>query len=108
MKGVELTAEVFVYAPTPFAIDVTVRDLHPTTAPVRQAVEDELRDLMYREGEPGGIMYRSWFWEAVSIASGERHHTLDAPAADIELPRGQMPVLGALSFVFTNPPPLQR
>jgi uncharacterized phage protein gp47/JayE len=94
-----VTAEVFVYAPVARPVDVTVRDLRPNTPAVRQAVEDELRDMLFREGEPGAMLYRSWFWEAVSIASGERSHTLDEPAADIQLLRGEMGVLGALSFV---------
>ena len=96
-----ITAEVFVYAPIPRPVDVTVRDLIPNTPIVRQAVEDELRDMLLREGEPGAILYRSWFWEAVSIAAGERSHTIDAPAIDVQLQNGEIGVLGALTFVLT-------
>jgi uncharacterized phage protein gp47/JayE len=103
-----VTAEVFVYAPVPRPINVVVRDLSPNTAPVRQAVEDELRDMLLREGEPGAIVYRSWFWEAVSIAAGERHHTIDEPAADVQLAIGELAVLGTLDFVITPVPPRGR
>lgn len=94
-----VTAELFVYAPTPRAINVTVRDLRPDTPAVRQAVEDELRDMLYREGFPGAIMYRAWFWEAVQVAAGSRSHTLDAPAADLLMLPGELAVLGTLGFV---------
>ena len=96
-----VTAEVFVYAPIPRRINVVVRDLVPNTALVRQAVDDELRDMLLREGEPGAVLYQSWFWEAVSIAAGERHHTIVEPAGNIQLLTGELGVLGTLDFVFT-------
>ena len=96
-----VTAEVFVYAPVPRPVDVTVRDLTPNTAGVRTAVEDELRDMLFREGEPGATLFRSWFWEAVSVAAGERSHTIDEPATDITLAVGELGVLGTLTFVVT-------
>jgi len=108
-----VTAEIFVYAPAPRPIDVIVRDLNwpnggtEPPATIRQAVEDELRDMLYRQGAPGEIVYRSWFWEAVSIASGERHHHIDAPAIDVQLATGEIAVLGNLDFTFT-PLPLRR
>jgi uncharacterized phage protein gp47/JayE len=100
-----VAAEVFVSAPVARAINVVVRDLTPDdpAGRVRQAVGDELRDMLLREGEPGAVLYRSWFWEAVSIAAGERHHTLDEPSADIQLLIGEIAVLGDLDFVFTPP-----
>jgi uncharacterized phage protein gp47/JayE len=101
-----VTAEVFVYAPIARPVDVIVRDLTPDTAFVHQAVEDELRDMLLREGEPGGILYQSWFWEAISIASGERHHTLDEPTDNLQMLPGELGVLGVLTFVETPPPPL--
>ena len=93
-----VTAEVFVYAPVPHAVDVTVRDLDPDTLPVRQAVEDELRDMLFREGEPGALLKQSWFWEAVSIAAGERSHTIVQPAGDVQLGVSELGVLGDLQF----------
>jgi uncharacterized phage protein gp47/JayE len=94
-----VTAEVFVYAPVPLPIDVTVRDLFPNTIAVQEAAADEITDMLMREGEPGAIVHRSWFWEAVSVAAGERHHTIDQPAADIPLAIGELGVLGTLLFV---------
>lgn len=98
-----VTAEVFVSAPIARPVDVVVRDIVPNTPTVHQAVEDELRDMLMREGAPGALLHRSWFWEAVSIAAGERSHTLDQPAVDIQLLTGELGVLGNLQFVFTPP-----
>jgi uncharacterized phage protein gp47/JayE len=98
-----VTAEVFVYAPVAFPINVTVRDLFPDTPAVRQAVQDEIIDMLLREGAPGASVYRSWFWEAVSIAAGERHHVIDEPAVDsIQLPVGELGILGVLSFTVSR------
>ena len=96
-----ITAEVFVYAPIPRRINVLIRDLVPNTALVRNAVEDELRDMLLREGEPGAVLYQSWFWEAVSIAAGERHHAIILPPGNIPLLTGELGVLGTLDFDFT-------
>ena len=110
-----VTAEVFVYAPFPHRVDVEIRDLNwpnggvnpPPAAPpplLQQAVEDEFRDMLLREGEPGAILYRSWFWESVSIAAGSRHHHIDEPADDFQLLVGEIAVLGDLRFTYTPVP----
>jgi uncharacterized phage protein gp47/JayE len=61
--------------------------------------------MLLCEGEPGAVLYRSWFWEAVSIAAGERHHHIDEPVDDQQLQRGEIAVLGTLNFVFSATPP---
>ena len=43
------------------------------------------RDALYRHGAPGAVLYVSWLWEAVSLASGERHHRIVDPAADVAM-----------------------
>jgi uncharacterized phage protein gp47/JayE len=94
-----VTAEVYVLAPIPRPVDVTVATLTPDTPDVRIAVEAELRDTLYRHGAPGATLYVSWLWEAVSLASGERHHRIVAPAGDLLLGAGELPVLGVLAYV---------
>jgi uncharacterized phage protein gp47/JayE len=94
-----VTAEVFAVAPIPHAIDVTIATLTPDTPAVRTAVDAELRDTLYRHGAPGAVLYVSWLWEAVSIASGERHHRITAPPGDVTLGTGELPVLGTLTYV---------
>lgn len=95
-------------------IDVSVAGLEPDTPDVRLAVTEELRAMIARKGRVAGTsathpsmpflatplaLPRSWFWEAVSGASGEENHVIAAPAAEVVIAPGKVPVLGAVSFV---------
>ena len=91
-------ADVSVYAPSPFPVDVTVTALTPDNPEVRASATAELREMIKREGSPGGTLYQSWFWEAVSQATGGRHHIITAPSANITTASGQIPVLGTVTF----------
>jgi uncharacterized phage protein gp47/JayE len=95
-----VTAEVFVVAPIARAIDITIATLTPDTPEVRAAVVAELTDTLFRNGAPGAVLYVSWLWEAVSLASGERHHRITVPTGDIQLGAGELPVLGTITYVL--------
>lgn len=92
-----VTAEVTVFAPVPQSVDMLIR-LVPDTAEVRAAVVAELADLFTRDAEPGGIIWRSRVIEAISLASGESHHELLLPSADIETGAGALAQLGDVSW----------
>ena len=94
-----VTAVVVVLAPIPHPIAVTIAALEPDTPEVRTAIDAELRDTFYRHGAPGAVLYVSWLWEAVSLASGERHHSIVAPPADVTPGAGELPTLGVVSIV---------
>jgi uncharacterized phage protein gp47/JayE len=94
-----VTAEVIVVAPIAHAIDITIATLTPDTPAVRTAVVAELTDMLFRNGVPGAVLYVSWLWEAVSLASGERHHRITVPTADVQLGGGELPVLGIITYV---------
>lgn len=94
-----VTAEVFVHAPVAAPINVTIRDLTPRTPDIERAIEDELQDMLFREGEPGGTLCINWFWEAVSIASGVRCHKIELPADDVALQIGELPLLGDVEYL---------
>jgi uncharacterized phage protein gp47/JayE len=97
-----VTAELFVYAPVARPIDVTVRDLVPRNDETEQAIDDELTDMLFREGVPGGVIAINWIWEAVSIASGVRTHKIDEPAGDVALAIGELPTLGNVTFTLSR------
>lgn len=95
-------------------IDVTISGLAPDTPEVRLAVTEELRAMIARKGRVAGTatshpsmpflatpltLPRSWFWEAVSGASGEENHIIAAPAAEVVINSGKVPVLGTVNFV---------
>jgi uncharacterized phage protein gp47/JayE len=96
-------ALVEVAAPIPVALDVTIAGLAPDTTEVRNAIHAELIDLLERGARVSTLtepytLYRSKIVEAISIATGEDHHSLTVPAADVTYALGQIPVLGTISY----------
>lgn len=90
-------ADIYVFAPAPHAVNFQIR-LNPDTAAVRYAVEAELRSMMLRDGVPEGVLKPSRISEAISIATGEYSHTLVSPAADITIAKGEVGVVGTISW----------
>jgi uncharacterized phage protein gp47/JayE len=78
--------ELFVIIPTPLYIDVELK-LDPDTTDTREAVDAELRDLFFREAEPGSFIPHTHLSEAVSIAAGEFTHEFISP---VITPSGQL------------------
>lgn len=105
-----ITADVFVVAPVPYAVNIEIGALTPDTPEVRAAVEAELLDLFARESHPGQYSYLtnsvspcivrvSKIWESVSIAVGAEHFTLAEPLGDIAMVIGTIPVLGNITYI---------
>jgi hypothetical protein len=44
------------------------------------------------------VLRRSWLWQAVSNATGEKHHTIAAPATDLTFGSGVLPCLRSVRF----------
>lgn len=93
-----VTADVTVVAPTAVALNFNIAGLSPSTAAVKQAIEDELRDLIEREAEPGGTILVSHIREAISIAAGESDHVLASPVADVTHTTGQIATFGVITW----------
>lgn len=81
--------EVIVFAPTPVPLALTIQ-LDPNTSTIRDAVRAEIRDLLLRDAEPGGLMLISRINEAISAAAGEADHILVSPTANVEHGFGEM------------------
>lgn len=107
-------AYVTVAAPSPVTVNVEIGNLSPDTTAVREAIAEGLRDAFRRlsrvagtDTEHGGMPYlavphsfsRSWIWQAIANATGEERHTVVAPAADVALTAGQIPVLGTITYL---------
>ena len=90
-------ADIYVFAPTPHTVNFQIR-LSPDTAGVRYAVEAELRSMMLRDGGPESVLKPSRISEAISIATGEYSHTLVSPSADITIGKGELGVVGIISW----------
>ncbi|WP_176473421.1 baseplate J/gp47 family protein [Sphingopyxis sp. GW247-27LB] len=93
-----VTADVVVFAPEAFPIDLRIK-LVPDTADVRAAVVAELDDFFARDAQPGGTIYLSRLREAISIAAGETWHDLQLPELNVEVAPGSLPMLGEVEWV---------
>lgn len=92
-----VTAEVFVAAPIPDPLDMTIK-LLPNTAAVRAAVGAEVADLIVRDSKPGAPTLISRLRESVSLAAGEADNEIVMPTADVPHATGHMATLGTLTF----------
>ena len=92
-----VAGDVFVVAPAPVALNLTIQ-LTPNTAAVQAAVQAEIADLLRREAEPGGTILVSHIREAISLAAGETDHVLTSPAADVTHTTGQIAVMGVITW----------
>jgi uncharacterized phage protein gp47/JayE len=99
-----VTANVFVRAPVPDCIEVVVKGITPDTQEVRVAAALELQSVFrHMTGvsltkAPVSI-HVSWLWSAVSNATGERFHTIEAPLTDLTFTRGVIPCLQRVRFI---------
>jgi uncharacterized phage protein gp47/JayE len=91
-------AAVNIFAPEPKAIDFKIA-ANPSTAEVKTAIEEELKDMFARDGAPGKTIYLSRIYEAISVAAGESHHQLHAPLEDVPSDPASLPVLGNIEWV---------
>lgn len=97
-------AIVQVAAPAPITVPITIDNLNPDTVAIRDAIAAELADLFRREAlvstrSAPFTLYRSQIIEAIARATGERSHDLTAPATNVTYTEGQIPVLGAVTFL---------
>lgn len=92
-----VTAVVFVFAPTPKSIPMTIQ-LSPSDEITRNAVLSELDTFFQREAAPGKTIYRSRIQEAISWATGEEHHELILPSTDVAMLQNEMGVLGDVKW----------
>ncbi|WP_026988746.1 baseplate J/gp47 family protein [Fodinicurvata fenggangensis] len=92
-----VTGDLTVYAPQPEEVELTIQ-VNPDTPEVRAAIEEAVRDFIFREAEPGGTLYLSRLREAISLAAGERRHDLINPAADISVDEQHISIFGTITW----------
>ena len=98
-----VTAVATAVAPTSLAVAFTIH-LVPDNADTRAAVTAELTDLLARVAEPGdgavrGTVLLSAIRTAVGEAQGVTDNTVSVPAANVVPGAGQLPVLGAITWI---------
>lgn len=99
-----IRAGLYVNAPIPTPLDITISSLGVDTVDVRSRIEAGLRAMLYERAKPGVaaeafVLSRSWISEAISQAIGEDRHVLTSPSADVIYTDGQYPVLGTVTYL---------
>lgn len=107
-----VTANVTVFAPNLFPIDMEIR-IKPNTTVVQNAVIEELKDLILRDAALNGAyksgtetfdgkILLSRLNEVISLAVGEEDHIIDtintAAPADVQPPTNNLAVLGTITW----------
>lgn len=92
-----VTALVYVVAPAPYPIDVTLIGLKPNTVETQTAIAAALADILLATGEPGGFVYPSQLYDAILSTPGIVEFTISEPALPVQLPEGSLPILGTLT-----------
>lgn len=87
---------VYVAAPVPFPIDVTIMGLDPDTQEMRDDIVAALNDIFLVIGEINGVIWPSQLYEAILAVPGVNHFTMTAPADAVQAPGGALPIMGNL------------
>lgn len=95
-----VTSLVWVMAPVPHPIDVTLLALDPNTADMRAAIVASINDMYLIRGEPGGTIYPSDLYEAILATPGLNHFTMSEPALPVTMAAGELPIMGALQVTL--------
>lgn len=90
-------SDLYVFKATKKTVNFTI-DLNPDNESTRSAVEAELLSFLLRDGYPEGTLELSRINEAISIAAGERSHTLISPAANIPIAKNELAVMGNITW----------
>ena len=92
-----ITANVTVAAPIAEPIPIQITGLYPFTTSVIADVKAELKNMISERAEVStsstpAYIRRSWVWQAVANATGERYHTVLLPNVDFQITDGYLPV----------------
>jgi uncharacterized phage protein gp47/JayE len=92
-----VTTLVYVAAPIPFPIDVTLEGLDPDTEDMRAQIVAALNDAFLVIGEVNGVVWPSQLYEAILAVPGIVHFTMLLPNDAIQATPSGLPVLGTLT-----------
>lgn len=88
---------VYVAAPVPAPIDITLSGLDPNTADTRAAITASLEDMFLAISEVGGTVYPSQLYDAINLTPGINHFTMSAPTGPVTVAGTALPVMGTLT-----------
>ena len=91
-----VTALVYVMAPVPHPIDVTLLALDPNTPEIEAEIVASINDMYLVKGALGGTIYPSDLYQAILATPGLNHFTMSQPALPVTVAAGELPIMGAL------------
>lgn len=107
-----VTALVYSNAPVAYPIAFRILDLMPNTSAMQAAITAALAAAFQRSaaptgttwpvttaGTPNGTLYMSTFTAALDAVPGLQRYTLVTPNAAVSAPSGDLPTLGAITWV---------
>lgn len=98
-----VTALVYVCAPTPWPVAVTIANLVGGSAALQTAIEAALATVIGQLASPLGDsaaeIYQSDLETAIRAVPGVSRFTLTVPVGPLQPPVGSLPVLGTVTFV---------
>lgn len=97
-KQKNVAAHLYVIAPTPVDFGPQL-SVVPDTQETRDAASNSLKDLVEREGEPGGTLLITRVRHAISSAPGVEDYDLQWPAANVDYATGELPIWGGVSWL---------
>lgn len=97
-KRIPATAQLFVVAPLPKSINITLTSLSPNNEETQQSIKNELKAFFSRESYPGSVIYSSRLWEAVSTTGGVNNYQPVSPIENIIVEPFEISLLGDVNF----------
>jgi uncharacterized phage protein gp47/JayE len=92
-----VTALVYVAAPVPAPVNVTLLALYPDTVELEAQIVASLQDMFLIRATLGGTTYPSDLYNAILATPGVEHFTMSEPAMPITADAGALPVMGTLT-----------
>lgn len=94
-----VTALVYVAAPLPYPIDVTLMALDPADEATQTTILAALNDMFLVRGEIAGAIFPSDIYDAILAVPGIIHFVVSAPETAMQAGPGQLPIMGTLTVV---------
>lgn len=93
-----ITALVYVVAPKPHPVNITITALSPGDSNTQANVQASLQDMFLQRAELEGVIWPSDIAEAVLAAPGVVHFTISTPTGPVQAGTGELPVMGTVTF----------
>lgn len=90
--------DLFVMGPIPQRVDVQIDNLVPDNSTVRAAIETNLLSMLYQKAAPGQTIYAAWKSYAIMDTAEVTSFDLVNTEDDVMLSKGNMAVLGDITY----------